>query len=570
MATKIPIGTSAYFTAFATGQGAGAANYFTYAEDEDTNYLLLRQTINQMIDEISAVSGPNATVALDLVVWDDVDNPISAAEQPYGVVGAASYEVSVEGGGTLKIKKGQAFVNRQKVTLIADMTGVTSSGGAGTRWVAIDVNGAVYIESSAAQRALDIASVTWDGAIFTGTPTHLADVFFDGDSWAEVRDRAVTPDVATLGAYTFRRGANRIRALEFLLAGQDTGPEGEAIAGPVALLPGAVGTPAMILGDGSTTFDTTTGWYRASANQWGFAGQGNLVLTLRPSGLVFHILGDATSPRLRHTSGAGIYFPANNELGIACESDLVMRFKSATNQPQALIMDGVVGAPSLALDQDEDTGFYSPAVAELALAIAGVKRFHWAAGYLRIPDGVVGAPALAFESDTDTGMYTPGVGRLGLATAGVLRAELDAEGNLDLPTNMGAIVRRAATQGAIVTATPTNISWDTEDRDIGGWITVTATDLVVPAGGDGLYAVTLEVEWDNAAAPAGYREIWIEAAGTAYGNQSYDYWVNRDFPHATSSMVELSATDVVRGVVEHTQGVNSAIVGARLAIQKIA
>lgn len=570
MATKIPIGTSAYYTDFAGGQGGGAGSYYTYAEDLDTDFLLLRQTINQMIDEISAVSGPNATTALDLVLWDDVDNPISAAELNFGVVGAASYEVSVEGGGTLKIKKGQAFVLGQKVTLIADMTGVTSSGGAGTRWVAIDANGAVYIETAASGRALDIASVYWNGSQFVAPVTHLAEVFFDGDSWAEIRDRAVTPGIASLAAYTFRRGAERIRAMELFLSGHNTGAEGEAIAGPLVILPGTEGNPALILGNGTSTFDTTSGWYRPGADVWGYSGAGSLLLSLMATGLVFAQLGDAAGPILRHTGGAGLYFLNSGvEVGIACGADAVVRFKSASNNPQALIADGVVGAPSLALDTDEDSGWYSPAAAEWALALAGAKAFHFTAGALRIPDGAVGVPALTFESDLDTGIYSPGVGRLAVANAGAKSGEFDAAGNLDLPTNTGAIVRRTSSQ-TIAVATPTPISWDTEDRDVGGLITVTSTDLTIPSDGDGLYIMALEVEWAGTVTNTAFKEIWIKAAGTAYGIQRYDTYYNAVHRHTTVAVVPLSASDVVQGCVEHGEAATRDINSARFAIQKIA
>lgn len=572
MATKIPIGTSSYFTDFDGGQGGGASNYFTYAADQDTNFLLLRTTINQMIDEISAVSGPNATIALDLVRWDDDENPIDSSEPVHGVIGPASYEVSVEGGGTLKVRKGQVLVNLQKNTLVSDLTGLTSSGGAGTRYVALDANGQVFIESAADQRSADLATVTWDGAQFTaGTVVHLLPVLFDGDSWAECQDRAVTPDVATLAAYTFRRVASRIRALELFLSGHSTGEEGEAIAGPIALLPGAVGAPALILGDGSSTWDSSTGWYRQAAGVWGFSGAGTLILTLGSTGLVMQQLGTVGTPIFRHFGGSGFYFlNSGNEIAVSCEGGLVFRCKRPTSLPQLLIADGSAAAPSLGFDQDEDTGFYSPATAEVAMAIAGAKAFHWTAAAYRMPDGAVGAPVLTFESDLDTGLYRPGDNRLGWVTGGVLRAECDAAGNLDLPTNMGAIVERDSTDQTVTTGTPTSISWDTEDRDIGGWIAVPGADLTVPSDGDGLYSITLEVQWESEASAAGERDLWIEAAGTAYGRMNQAPRNSVPSRQATSTIVLLSASDVVRGRVEHSQGGDSDVTYARLAIQKIA
>jgi hypothetical protein len=54
---------------------------------------------------------------------------------------------------------------------------------------------------------------------------------------------------------------------------------------------------------------------------------------------------------------------------------------------------------------------------------------------------------------------------------------------------VGCRVRRAAAQ-SINTGTATSLSWDTEDEDIGDFITVTSTTITIPAGYDGIYAIT--------------------------------------------------------------------------------
>ena len=574
MATKIPIGTTAYFTSFVDGQGVGATAYYTYAEDQDTNFLLLRTTINQIIDEISALSGPNAIAALDAFLWDDEFNPITAPEQKYGVVGAASYEVSIEGGSTtLKCRKGQVYINGQRASLISDVTGIAGFGGAATLYLAVDVNGAPSIHDLAAQKALDIASVTWNGSAFTGSVTHLADVFFDGDSWAWLRDRAVTPNAATFGAYTFREGANRIRAIELKLAGQATGEEGESNAGPIVFLPGTAAAPSIVFGDGSTTIDSDSGWYRPSSGHWGFSSGGVLRYTLTDNGILFGYLGTASIPALR-TANAGAYWPASAEFAIAAAGDLAMRWKSDTNRPQALIANGVVGYPSLALDQDENSGWYSPAAAESALALAGVKRFLFADGYLRIPDGVVGAPAIAFESDPDTGFYTPGVGRLATANAGVKSLELDAVGNLDLPTNSRVRGIRTATL-SVSDNTTTIVSFTAADEfDVGSWHDHAGgspgdQEFTVPAGGDGTYLLIAEFEWDDPAPVTTFLlEITLNAASIAKNICSCDTAWGEDM--ACTKI--LSAGDVVRFQVFQDNAPNSALdlLAARMSIVKLA
>jgi hypothetical protein len=54
---------------------------------------------------------------------------------------------------------------------------------------------------------------------------------------------------------------------------------------------------------------------------------------------------------------------------------------------------------------------------------------------------------------------------------------------------MGCRLRRSATQ-SINSASSTAISWDTEDEDLGGFITVTSTTVTIPTGQSGLYAIT--------------------------------------------------------------------------------
>lgn len=61
--------------------------------------------------------------------------------------------------------------------------------------------------------------------------------------------------------------------------------------------------------------------------------------------------------------------------------------------------------------------------------------------------------------------------------------------NLVNPTRKGFRVRRAAAQ-ALTSGAAAAISWDTEDEDTDGFITVTSTTATIPTGCAGVYAVT--------------------------------------------------------------------------------
>lgn len=341
MATKIPLGTSAYYTSFQTGQGAGVDDYFEYDEHLDVDFLLLRLTINTIIDEISALSGPNAVTALDLVLWDDADGPIGG-EQNEGVVGAASYEVSIEGGSaTLQVKKGQVFVAGQRASLVSTMTGVAGVGGGPTNWVAIDVNGAVFIETAAGQKALDIASVPWNGSVFASPVTHLADVFFDGDSWAELRNREAAG--GGFPAVVYRRASERLEFIEQSLSAAAGG------ASLIALPPGAVGAPGLVFSDGAGAADTTTGWYRLAANVWAYAVSGVQKLQLVAQGIA-GVVGAVGSPTFSFVGRltTGLYSPAADVAGLAGGGELAVAAGKLTA--------GGVGLPNLLRCQASNVG----------------------------------------------------------------------------------------------------------------------------------------------------------------------------------------------------------------------
>jgi hypothetical protein len=509
MATKIPIGTAAYLTDFEHGQGAGASNYFTFDSDLDIDFVLIRVTINQMIDEISAVSGPNAVAALDLVLWDDAENPISSAEQNYGVVGAASYEVSVEGGGTLEIKKGQAFIAGQRVSLISTLTGITSSGGSGTRWVAIDANGAVFIESLAAQKSLDIASVTWNGSIFTGTPTHLADVFFDGDSWAELRNRNAAG--GGFPAIVYRRVSERFEYIEQSLSAAAGG------AGLIALPPGAIGAPGLVFTDGAGAADTTTGWYRVAADLWAFVTSSTERFRLGAFGIRTQNGTVGTPPiAAAGDTDTGIRWGAAL-MGLVVSGADVLQLVAG----QAKLALGVIGTPALAFIGDTTTGWYRIAANVWAFVASGVLKVTLDTAGVKAIDGVVGTPSYSFLTRATTGLYSPAADVAGLAGGGELAVEAGklTAGGVGLPNLLRCQANNIGSAETLTDATWTVVDLDAspDPFDVGGWhdpLGANPDQVVVPTNGDGLYRVTAHAKF-AVGTPDGDRGLRITLGGTA-------------------------------------------------------
>ena len=98
-----------------------------------------------------------------------------------------------------------------------------------------------------------------------------------------------------------------------------------------------------------------------------------------------------------------------------------------------------------------------------------------------------------------------------VAAGQVVRASDDV-----LLTKIGCRLRRAANQ-SIPNITPTAILFDTEDDDTSEFIAVTSTTVTIPAGYDGLYAITFRVAMSLAAGRS-FAELTFSSAVTGLPN----------------------------------------------------
>ena len=128
---------------FEGGQGGGASNYVTYAADFDTNLRDIENTVNQLVDESTAILASNALLPQDLLQANDAARAGGTLLE--GVVGGHSYFVSINGGDAtlLDIEIGSAFVNNRRVaiTSLLQASGTGLGGSPVTAFLALDVNG---------------------------------------------------------------------------------------------------------------------------------------------------------------------------------------------------------------------------------------------------------------------------------------------------------------------------------------------------------------------------------------------------------------------------------------------
>ena len=199
---------------------------------------------------------------------------------------------------------------------------------------------------------------------------------------------------------------------------------------------GAVGSPSYYM-----STDTTTGMYRPSANQIGFAVSGSNVFTVLSTGITVNnlnitgvnTLGVSTltvTTSLNIPAGAvgapslymatdtttGMYRPAANQIGFTVSGVNTLNVKSSGIN---VITAGTAGAPSLYFSTDTTTGLFRTAANQIGLAISGTNTVNiLSTGLNVITAGTAGAPSLYFSTDTTSGLYRFGANQIGITAAG--------------------------------------------------------------------------------------------------------------------------------------------------------
>lgn len=270
MGTKISTDPTVFFINFETGNDAGDIDdYDEYAEDHSSNYISIRDKFNILVDEVNALGGSGALVNFDLVGPDSTGTP--GGIRTGGLVGEHSYAVSINGGDAsfLDVTAGVAITDvKQRVQSLSPVSldGAAATPNVGVNWVAVDVNGSPSIQTSAGQRALDVATAVWDSSVFTsvsrfensGTPLSgdqfLATVMPDGDAH---REFLLRPTIASSWQdKNYLRPDERVEAIERILAGLTTDTDGDTL-GPLALDAAWLATGVVTHERGGLEFDAS-------------------------------------------------------------------------------------------------------------------------------------------------------------------------------------------------------------------------------------------------------------------------------------------------------------------------
>ena len=523
MATPIVIG-SGYFNQFASGQGAvPVADYTAFAADLDTNFTLLAGTINSLVAEVKAITGPNALFGQDVMFLDD---PTIVTISQTGRIGVSPVTLTINGGNAalLDLSAGAMALAGVRTDVVAQQVAGAGLGGApvSPAYIAMDVNGVISVSATPGSQIFDVYEAVWDGAVFTSVTDQLH-TFLDGDEWYEMRtEPAATPFVA--GQY---RGAHsRLDNYSRYLGGFTTNTDGQAISGQI-IGGGSNAAVRIGLGDGAGVIDTNTGFFRPAANILRYAVAG------------------------------------------------VDKFQLVANGAQ--VANGSAGSPSWSFISDPDTGLYRHAADELGFVANGADVLLLRENQARA--GIAGSAATPFWScdvaNRDTsGMYFPADDELGLGTNGTEGFRMGAAQVVSLPAQPAGHATRLALQSIPDNTATALLFTDADLFDVTGQHdNVTNSDRVtIGTGEGGVYVVHAQSTFDEStgSGASANRRLEITVNGTTRGRSLTHGDGTNDEGLEASCVVSLVATDIVRAVVLQDSGGAMDVVNSRISWGKIA
>ncbi len=493
---------------FVDGQGAGAQTYVTYAEDHDTNYQEIESQFNALNAEVRAFAGNNATLVLDLLLPND---PVIAT----GIVGLDSFApiAFITGDTQIQVPRGVAITTISgRVRSTLDPATLTGSGVSGSRFINMDADGTVTLETATLQGAIDLYSVNWNGSTFdTGTLTRLEEVLVDADDFQNQRiqeDFGQGSDTV-IPSFTYDQIAQRINDIVRIMGAELVSSAVATPGGPAAptLAPMAFGgtgaLPGFILGDGAT-YENTSGLFGTpGVGSFGFSVLATTLATLAETA--------ANEPQMRFRNGTTLADPpisfSDDDNGLGFVSADVWRLIAGALE--AARLSNVAGVVSLAFVGDPDTG---------------------------------SNPGLAVIGDLDTGLLSETADNIQVMTGGTtgLRQDVNQQVDNDLQFRFD-VTTSAEARASGVAYVP--ISMDAEVTDVGGWGAAPDSTWVVPTGGAGFYQINGYILFDestSATPNAGdQRAVSIQIDGTIVAE-------DRDEPNGTSGVDH--AASVSRGM----------------------
>ncbi len=288
MAQRIVTGLSTYLVDFTNAQNDPTRiPYVNFTQDLDQNFVRLQSTVNQLIDEVNAVQGPNAGLSVDTLVFDDPNRIGSSLVDPAqggiandspgpnrtGFIGRAALAPTLASPPVrFNMTSGVMLVGGMAIRSSSNQT-PTTSGASGARYIAIDINGAFMVSETPNQAAADLWQVMWNGTAFiANSEVRQNRILFDGDAYEAMLTRPATgSDPVTFEARIFESFHERMEEVERRLAGfSDDGRTPPRLFGALAIDAGSAAAPGLAVnGDGAS------GLFQPANNTFAIATSGN-------------------------------------------------------------------------------------------------------------------------------------------------------------------------------------------------------------------------------------------------------------------------------------------------------
>jgi hypothetical protein len=180
--------------------------------------------------------------------------------------------------------------------------------------------------------------------------------------------------------------------------------------------------------------DTDTGVYRSgAADRVGIAAGGAAVAIFANTNVLFSRAllipnGTSAAPSIafENDTESGLYQFNTGGVSISCEGADTATFTAditALSSSQVLFANGGLITPSIAFVNDLSTGLYYSGAEQLGIVGGGTQVITFGTNVvlsraLLAPDGTDATPALAFSSDPDTGLYLSASNRLAISAGG--------------------------------------------------------------------------------------------------------------------------------------------------------
>lgn len=145
--------------------------------------------------------------------------------------------------------------------------------------------------------------------------------------------------------------------------------------------------------------------------------------------------GTAAAPSFSfaHVQNTGLYFESGLSLAAGGSRYMSLAFNYVIMDKPMTAPLGSVTAPAYSFAGDLNTGLFSPAADQVALAVGGLRYLILGGGYasfenvvgLAVPDGTVTNPGFTFNLDLNTGIYRSAADQLTITTGGVARVSVN-------------------------------------------------------------------------------------------------------------------------------------------------